>query len=243
MQPLRIISLCPSFTETLFDVGLGASIVGCTAFCIHPTEARQKAKVVGGTKNPNLDLIASLNPTHVIADLEENRADDIVWLKKHLPCHVFRISTVNDIFSFFDFIDLISTDKNTTQKFRLQIKELGASSPVSKPLNVFYPIWMNPWMSINKDTYIHDLLSLSGFRNVCGKMIEKYPTIKELLDLPTPDLVLLPSEPFHFKEEHLESIPWKNIPSLFVDGEMICWYGSRTPMGWSYLKRLRLSVN
>lgn len=242
-SPQRIISLVPSQTELLFNLGLGERVVGITKFCVHPEEWFRTKTRVGGTKKLHLDVIRELNPDLIIANKEENNREDIEALEKDFSVWV---SDVNDLDSAFDMIRSVAeiTDSDVSQLLR----EIEAGFADLKPLNlskrVLYLIWKNPYMAAGSDTFITDMLQRCGFENVVFET--RYPELTEqqMIDL-NPEVILLSSEPFPFKEKHikelLELLP--NAAIKLVDGEMFSWYGSRLKHAPTYFNSLLRSIN
>lgn len=243
-NPTKIISLVPSQTELLVDLGLEHLIVGVTKFCVHPKHLRISKKVVGGTKNISLEKIKAAQPDIVLCNKEENTKEIVEQLEAHFPVHVSDIETLDDalelILQYGKLFDCLmpasricSTIKKEADNFSNYIK----NRPIKR---VAYFIWKNPWMSVGSDTFIHHLLEKNNFKNVFEKQ-KRYPEIteKELQDA-NPELVLLSSEPFPFKENHIKEIqdilPKADVQ--LVDGEYFSWYGSRLQNSFVYFKSL-----
>lgn len=231
--PKQIISLVPSQTELLFDLGLDQEIIGLTKFCIHPIEKFAERTKVGGTKKLNIDLIKDLKPDLIIGNKEENTQSDIEELAADFPVWMSDIFTLDDamktIAQIGDLVDrqpeagylnhLISAGFN-------DLKTLALQNHIDK--KVAYLIWRKPYMATGKNTFIDDVLLINGMTNVITQ--ERYPsvTLAELKTLNC-ELILLSSEPYPFGEKHIEEIQ-ATIPNakiLLVDGEMFSWYGSR----------------
>ncbi|MFT6760480.1 MAG: ABC-type Fe3+-hydroxamate transport system substrate-binding protein [Psychroserpens sp.] len=236
--PQRIVSLVPSQTELLYDLGLGERVVGITKFCVHPDKwFRGKARI-GGTKKLNFEAIAALNPDLIIANKEENNKEDIERLEKQFPVWV---SDITDLESSLMMIEKIgevtgSDASKLVEEIRNGFAELKPIQPTSKTL---YLIWKNPFMAAGSDTFIHDLMNRCGFENVTGQ--SRYPELVEekVIQL-NPELILLSSEPFPFKEKHIQDLQ-ELLPKAtitLVDGEMFSWYGSRLKLAPSYLQSL-----
>jgi ABC-type Fe3+-hydroxamate transport system substrate-binding protein len=231
--PKRIISLVPSQTELLFDLGLDQEIIGLTKFCIHPIEKFAERTKVGGTKKLNIDLIKDLKPDLIIGNKEENTQSDIEELAADFPVWMSDIFTLDDamktIAQIGELVDrqpeagylnhLISAGFN-------DLKTLALQNHIDK--NVAYLIWRKPYMAAGKNTFIDDVLLINGMTNVITQ--ERYPsvTLAELKTLNC-ELILLSSEPYPFGEKHIEEIreAIPNAKILLVDGEMFSWYGSR----------------
>lgn len=239
--PQRIISLVPSQTELLADLGLGDRVVGITKFCIHPEEWRKTKAIVGGTKNFDFDMIRSLNPDLIIGNKEENYQEGIEELQKHFPVWMSDIVTIDDACQMILSIGDISDASEKASALIERIKNEFKSVVRLEPQSTLYLIWKNPWMGAASGTFIDEMLKLSGLRN-CLKSKTRYPelTSDEIGQL-NPELILLSSEPYPFKEKHMEELqmlcPTSKI--LLVDGEMFSWYGSRLLKFPTYLEDLR----
>lgn len=229
MSYQRIICLVPSLTELLVDLGLKNRIIGRTRFCIHPEEVVSDIEIVGGTKNPNIEKIQLLKPDLIIANREENRKEDIEELQSICEVIVTEIDTIENallwIYKLGEKLDI----KNTADELITHIHILIDKIPESEPLRTAYFIWKDPWMTIGKDTYIHDVMKRYRLINVFGQF-ERYPTtsLEELSGF-DPELILLSSEPFPFKSNHIEEIRefCPNSTIELVNGEWFSWYGSR----------------
>ena len=239
--PQRIISLCPSITETLFELGLEEQVVGRTRYCIHPESLVSKVQTVGGTKKVNAKKIAALQPDLIIAEKEENPREIVETLSKIHPVYTTEVKTYNDaltmIKSIGKLIDRETSALELTEAIERKFRgvESGAKSRVA------YLIWKNPYMAAGQDTYIHSMLERAGLANVFGDRPERYPEITmEDLSSQHPDAILLASEPFPFQEKHCKELQ-EHFPKtkvMKVDGE-ICWYGSRMIQAAEELNRLR----
>lgn len=247
--PQRIVSLVPSQTELLFDLGLGNRVVGCTKFCIHPGQMPKNVARIGGTKNPNLNKIASLNPDLVIANKEENNLDDINHIKK--TCAVW-VSDINTIESAINMIrevgaltGTVTQSEEIAGKVESQFKELKDACTALPTLKVAYFIWKNPIMIVGTDNFIDSVLALINLYNPWSFVPQRYPEISlsRLKKMPL-DYVLLSTEPFPFKETDCLEIASKLSPTkaILVDGEMFSWYGSRMLKMKDYLLNLRKSM-
>jgi ABC-type Fe3+-hydroxamate transport system substrate-binding protein len=236
-RPERIVSLVPSWTETLFAFGLKERIVGITRFCIAPPETAHVSKI-GGTKNPDIDAIAALAPDLVIANAEENRREDIEHLRS-LGVAVFTTyprkiaSAVESIMKLGTVVDC-EAQANTMARGivrEVSVIETGLGAWAKLRFRAFCPIWKNPWMSFNADTFAHDVLRLLGFNNIYASAGERYPrtTINEAIEL-RPDFVLLPDEPYEFRAKDIEELK-PLLPSplsrrvVLINGRDLHWYG------------------
>lgn len=250
--PRRIISLVPSQTELLFDLGLDEQVIGITKFCIHPNHWFKSKQRVGGTKQLNLPLIRSLLPDLVIANKEENVKEQVESIEQFCPVYCSDISTLADSFLMIDEIGKLTNTRSKASLLIDSIKnEFSTLEATAKPvIKVAYLIWRNPYMTIGADTFINDMLKLAGFENVFANR-NRYPEIS-IQELATAgvDVILLSSEPFPFKEKHLLEMktcwPQNNLqpfPHLkIVDGEMFSWYGSRLRHSANYFRKLRESL-
>lgn len=240
-SPKRIVSLVPSQTELLYDLGLGERVCGITRFCIHPEEWFRTKIRVGGTKQVKMELIRELQPDLIIANKEENVKEQIEALEKDWPVWV---SDVNNLAQALDMIRQIGEITNTAAKasiLRSEIKtafETAANNNI--PLRTAYLIWKDPWMSIGGDTFIHDMLEKAGLTNIY-QSYSRYPeiSIEELRSMNC-ELLLLSSEPYPFNEKHIaglqEQLPGTKI--VLADGEMFSWYGSRLLQSPAYFQKL-----
>jgi ABC-type Fe3+-hydroxamate transport system substrate-binding protein len=239
-SPARIISLVPSITEYLYDLGLGERVVGITKFCVHPKIWRKEKEIIGGTKNQHLKKIKALNPDLIIASKEENVKSYVEKLGKNCPVYV---SDVNDFNSAIEMMKDVGSlvDKkieaeNLTKNVQNQFQSLEVAR---RKLKVAYCIWKNPWMWAGSDTFISEMLSYSGFENIIKK--ERYPEVEmDEIVKAKPEFIFLSSEPFPFQDKNIEELkadfPKANF--IIVDGEMFSWYGSRMLKAPDYFKSL-----
>jgi ABC-type Fe3+-hydroxamate transport system substrate-binding protein len=225
----RIISLVPSLTELLFDLGLSNEVAGRTRFCIHPEDEVESVKIIGGTKNPDLDKIRELQPDLIIANREENRKEDVEALMSEFNLLLTDINTIED--AFLAIHDIGEATGKTNQALKLiqdcqfELDQIN----FEHELNVAYFIWRQPWMVAASGTYIDDVLERWGLKNVYSD-VNRYPEVDESdLKRRYPDLILLSSEPYPFKEKHIQELkefcPAADIQ--LVNGEWFSWYGSR----------------
>ena len=238
--PQRIVSLIPSVTETLFALGLDEAIVGVTVYCVEPRAGVARKTRVGGEKNPKLELIRELAPDLVIANVEENLKTHVDRLREWgIPVWVTYPRTVAEgIGMVRELGELTATRTRAAaiaDELEALLAEVHARTAGSPPVPVFYPIWRAPYMTINADTYVHDMLAVCGGRNVFGARPERYPTISlEEVRAARPDVIVLPDEPFRFRAIHLRDFaPYPDIPAVargrihLMDGKLFCWYGPR----------------
>jgi ABC-type Fe3+-hydroxamate transport system substrate-binding protein len=239
-KPHRIVSLVPSITETLFHLGLADAIVGVTAYCVEPRAGVAGKTKVGGQKNPKLDVIRALSPDLVIANVEENLESDVAGLRSGgVAVWVTYPRTVAEgIGMIRELGDLTGTRDRAeplAASLETRLAEVRADTNGRAPVDVFYPIWRNPYMTVNADTYIHDMLAVCGGKNVFGDRAERYPTITlDAVAERRPRAIMLPDEPFRFRRRHIEDFTaYQEIPAVrdgrihLVDGRLFCWYGPR----------------
>jgi ABC-type Fe3+-hydroxamate transport system substrate-binding protein len=240
----RIISLVPSLTELIIDLGLKDKLIGRTRFCVHPKEAVENIPIIGGTKNPRIDKIMELNPDLIIANKEENRQQDIQMLREECPVEVTDIPTIKDALLAIHRLGKMLGVQKAAEILMDQIDNRLAERPKEKPIRTAYFIWKDPWMSIGGDTYIHDVMEHWNLVNVCAPQ-NRYPSIPpdELADY-NPELVLLSSEPYPFKEKHIPAVKevCPNARVLLVEGEWFSWYGSRMKHAFERLNVWREAI-
>lgn len=241
----RIISLVPSLTELLIDLGLINQLVGRTRFCVHPAQQVESIPIIGGTKNPRLDKIRQAAPDLVITNKEENRRQDVQKLMEDFEVEVTDISTIEDalitIHQLGQKLDVAEQSKSLIQSVQERLEE----RPAEPELRTAYLIWKDPWMTVGHDTYIHDVLRHWNMPNVFSGQ-QRYPKFKlDALKSYHPDLVLLSSEPYPFKEKHLaqieEACPAARV--LLVEGEWFSWYGSHMRHAFGRLNVWRKAIS
>jgi ABC-type Fe3+-hydroxamate transport system substrate-binding protein len=239
--PQRIISLVPSQTELLSDLGLENEVAGITKFCIHPEEWFRKKTRVGGTKQLNLEIIRQLRPDLIIANKEENVKEQIDELGKDFPVWISDVKNLDDAYVMIKQVGLITNKEHQSNKIIIQIKEnfTRLQTPNSR-LQTAYLIWQNPYMTIGGDTFIHAMMEKAGFENIFSDK-KRYPEITiEEMQYANCQLLFLSSEPFPFKEKHRDELQ-KKLPGtkvILVDGEMFSWYGSRLQFAPAYFQQL-----
>ncbi|OON68713.1 ABC transporter substrate-binding protein [Hymenobacter sp. CRA2] len=240
--PQRIVSLVPSQTELLFDLGLGERVVGVTKFCVHPAEARQRATVVGGTKNFHFDKVAALKPDLILGNKEENYQEGIEQLAAQYPVWMSDIVTLADALDMMRRVGLITGTKTRAEQLSAGIAaSFGALAPAEPLVTAAYFIWRHPYMAAASGTFIDEMLPYAGFRNVLGHLT-RYPEISaEQLAEANPQVILLSSEPYPFQDKHMAEFqaicPTARV--LVVDGELFSWYGSRLQHSAAYFQQLR----
>lgn len=237
---MKVISLVPSITEALFDLGLTENeVIGRTKFCIHPKEKIQKIEKIGGTKNLNIKKIKILQPDLIIANKEENDKTQIEELSIDFNVLITDISNLVEQNQMLEDFGILFKKEKEAGHYKLKISEVLEKSCVPGNFKAAYLIWKNPYMTVGSDTYIHDVLTKIGFRNVFQNR-KRYPEI-DLSDLAEADVIFLSSEPFPFKQKHVEELkhifPDKKI--MIVDGEAFSWYGTRISKCENYFQTLK----
>jgi ABC-type Fe3+-hydroxamate transport system substrate-binding protein len=243
--PQRIISLVPSQTELLFDLGLDAEVTGITKFCVHPdTWFRNKTRV-GGTKQLHINKIKELQPDLIIANKEENVKHQVEELAKEFPVWISDINNLQDAYEMMQSIGEITAKQKQSETLITQIKtNFSQLQIVNSNIQTCYLIWKDPYMTIGGDTFINDMLNHAGFKNVFADKL-RYPeiNINELSTLNC-ELLLLSSEPYPFKQKHVEELQ-KQLPNtkiVLVDGEIFSWYGSRLLKAPAYFSKLQQQI-
>jgi ABC-type Fe3+-hydroxamate transport system substrate-binding protein len=234
----RIVSLVPSITELLCDLGLAEQLVGRTGFCIHPWETVKSIPKVGGTKDVLMDKVRALEPTHVVVNVDENLKEDAEELATFVP-HVVVTHPQGPLDNLYLYRQMGETFGVDAAAERLcgefEAAHARVTAAAREPRSVLYLIWRDPWMTVAPDTYIARTLELFGWHTVPSEATERYPEVD--ITAHEVDRVLLSSEPFHFKQEHLAEVevlvPGAEVS--LIDGEMTSWYGSRAIAGLDYL--------
>lgn len=247
--PSRIVSLVPSQTELLYDLGLDSEVVGITKFCVHPEKWFRSKTRIGGTKNAAIEKIKQLQPDLIIANKEENIKAQINQLEKIAPVWVSDVTTYEDAMQMILLIGSLTGKPDEAVLLHSRIHEqfsiLASSILHPAHLRTAYLIWKDPYMTAGGDTFIHSLLQKAGLKNVFDGY-KRYPetTVQQLKELGT-ELVLLSSEPYPFREKHIlelqQELPGTQI--RLADGEMFSWYGSRMQYAAPYLQKLYQSLS
>lgn len=241
-KPKRIVSLVPSQTELLFDLGLENETIGITKFCVHPKKWFRNKTRVGGTKTVHIESIKSLQPDLIIANKEENVKEQIEALSEIAPTWVSDIQNLDDAIQMIKDIGTLTQEANKAKEIITEIEQEFKQINILQNghRSTLYLIWQNPWMSIGEDTFINDMLERTGCINAF-KNLKRYPELTdEDIRNSNAAIVLLSSEPYPFKEKHIAMIqsllPEADIK--LVDGEMFSWYGSRLLKAPAYFMEL-----
>jgi ABC-type Fe3+-hydroxamate transport system substrate-binding protein len=245
--PKRIISLVPSQTELLYDLGLRDEVAGITKFCIHPEEWFRSKPRIGGTKKYDFEKIKALRPDLIIGNKEENEKVQIEELMKIYPVWMSDIYTLSDALNMITSIGTLTGKSKESMNLKLEI-ESGfnrfrgeISFAENERVSTAYLIWKKPFMAAGHDTFINEMLGLCGLKNVFETKTSRYPEFssEELINA-NPSVILLSSEPYPFKERHVqefrEILPEAKVK--IVDGEIFSWYGSRLLKAPDYFRQL-----
>lgn len=252
----RIVSLVPSTTESVCAFGAAARLVGVTRYCTEPAAEFAHAVRIGGTKNPSLERIAALAPDLVLGNAEENRAEDLAWLAARLPVLVQTPCTVLDAAAGLRELAQRLDCEEAAMPFLLRLEAQLAAAAVEnlgrRPVRVFYAIWAKPWMSINRATYIHDVLAHAGAVNICADEAARYPEIDPAtVQSRGPAVVLLPDEPWQFDAEAVEDFTRAQVFGTarlaLCRGRDFCWHGTHAADGlgqaMELVRRLRRTAS
>ncbi len=240
--PARIVSLVPSQTELLYDLGLEEETVGITKFCVHPEAWFRSKERVGGTKTVHAEKVAALKPDLIIANKEENVKEQIEALKTIAPVWVSDIKNLEDSLQMIRSVGAICNKESKAIQLAEAIRQGFASLPRSPSARkkIAYCIWRNPWMWAGSDTFISDLLNRCGWQNALENE-NRYPSLElNAIAAHNPQIIMLSSEPYPFRESHIAEVQsiLPDVKILLVDGEMFSWYGSRLLKAVPYLNTL-----
>lgn len=238
LSPQRIISLVPSQTELLFDLGLDERVVGITKFCIYPSQWYTSKPRIGGTKKVNIEAVRSLRPDLIIGNKEENTIEDIECLRKIAPVWMSDVNSYEEALSMIRSVGEMTETLSVANQLMNQIEASfqTLNSLTENKLRVRYLIWKDPYFQVGKATFIHAMLTKIGWENVCQNA--RYPEWKLTND--GMDVLLLSSEPYPFKESDLTWLKdqFPGVRIAIVDGELFSWYGSRMRLAPDYFKKL-----
>ncbi|GIV37190.1 MAG: iron ABC transporter [Cyclobacteriaceae bacterium] len=239
--PQRIVSLVPSQTELLSELCLDSRVVGITRFCVRPPEWKKHKTLVGGTKNFRPEIIRSLNPDLVIGNREENHREGIEALKKEFPVWMSDVINLESALDMIRALGNLTGCGNHAQALAAEIESGLAAMETLPRLRALYLIWKNPWMGAGSRTFIHQMMCLAGFTNVLENTPRYPPLTDDDIRRLAPEVVLLSSEPYPFREKHIAEIrqllPEARI--ILTDGEMFSWYGSRMLYFPDYIRQLK----
>jgi ABC-type Fe3+-hydroxamate transport system substrate-binding protein len=239
----RLVSLCPSITETLAEIGLGGRLVGVTRYCVRPREIVAPIPKVGGTKAVDMARIDELAPDVIFANAEENRKEDVEALSRRYTVHVSLPRTVSEIAPLVRELAAAARAPDAADPVAAQIDTLCGPGAPAGSFRYAYFIWKDPWMTVSGDTYVSDLFRYAGGINAFGDCDERYPEVTPAGVLARrPDVLFFSSEPYPFAEKHrpaIEAAFGKTRPIELVDGDDCCWHGARTRQGLKLMGELR----
>lgn len=248
-KPTRIVSVVPSQTELLFDLGLDEEVVGLTKFCVHPNDKWKSVQRVGGTKKLHFNVIDDLKPDLIIANKEENTQEEIERLAQKYPVWISDIRSIPAALEMIKQVGELVGKRGQAIQLADKIQlEWDGLKDKAKEIKVAYAIWNEPLMLAGNDTFIHEVLTWMGFENVALKFNDRYPSVSSLqLIQAEAEIVFLSSEPYPFDESHQKQFVRK-LPQIergfpLVDGEMFSWYGSRMLLATAYFKRLLMELS
>lgn len=245
----RIVSLVPSLTELLVDLGLAAALVGRTGFCIHPRQVVRHLPKLGGTKGFDIDKLRALQPTHVIVNIDENRREEVEALDDFVPqvivTHPLAARDNLDLYRLLGGVfDRAAQAAALAADFEREWTMLTTMTDALPRQRVLYLIWQQPWLGVARDTYISRMLAAAGWDTLPAASTLRYPEVDLTTIAAEADIVFLSSEPYPFREPHRRRLA-SELPATrvaLIDGEMVSWYGSRAIRGLAYLRQLRDSL-
>lgn len=248
--PKRIISIVPSQTELLYDLGLDEEVIGITKYCVHPKSWLESKTKVGGTKKLNFEKIQELKPDLIIGNKEENEKSQVLELMKHYPVWMSDIKTLEESLNMIESLGQITGKEKRAIEIQNNIREQFSHFKLQtlnfqlQTNSVLYLIWRKPYISVGHDTFIDHMLQICGLKNAFSAM-SRYPEVTtEQIQKAGPSLIFLSSEPYPFREKHIEELKsiCPNAKVVLVDGEMFSWYGSRLLYAPSYFERLLQNI-
>ncbi len=239
--PNRIISLVPSQTELLYDLGLDEEVVGITKFCVHPRHWFNSKTRIGGTKKVNLEKVIALQPDLILANKEENTRADIEYLAEKFPVWVSDIQTFEQALNMIESVGALCGKRTEANQMLMALRNEKATHHVAESLwkDALYFIWRDPYMLAGCDTFIDEMMRLAGFRNLIHA--PRYPILTAVaLQHYDPAYVLLSSEPYPFQQKHILELQtiFPRAKVILVDGELFSWYGSRMLQSFKYFSAL-----
>ena len=246
-QPARIVSLVPSQTELLYDLGLESETTGITKFCVHPAHWLRNKTRVGGTKNLNLEAIKKLAPDLVLANKEENVKEQIEALATHFPVWVTDVCNLDAALEMIEDIGMLTGKQAKAALLKHAVSNAFADLSKCEKIKIFrttYLIWQDPYLTVGGDTFINAMLEEAGFENIFADQ-KRYPEVRvDMLREAGCELLLLSSEPYPFAEKHVPPfqalLPRTKI--MLVDGGLFSWYGSRLLLAPAYFKNLQAQL-
>jgi len=242
--PQKVVSLIPSVTETLFEIGAGRKIAGITDYCIFPKDKVKDVAKVGGPKSVNKDLIDKINPDLIFMDPEENTLDDFEELRREYPIFVINVRTVEDSVEFLrsigELFELEQKAESFISRINRYLHDLRSKYKNAPARRILILIWKDPYYVPGSGTYITSLAETYGVVNVFADKTGYFRVEEEGIIGVSPDIILLPDEPYEFKDEDVSAFNrlFENSgakPKIrIVSGANLCWYGVRTLEGLKY---------
>ena len=232
--PRRVVSLVPSMTGSLFDLDLGDRLIGISEDCIHPADKVQLVSRVGGSYSPNIDHIISLQPDLVLLNYDENRVEDIEALQTaNVPVWSTGPRTVFDalnvlwnIMDIFDHPVMVPRVREIERAYDYT----GGAARAQNPVPVVALLGSDPWVTVNADTFSHDVLWVCGGKNVFADADVRYPEISlDDITATQPEVILIP-EGLNVNIEQLRAL---DVPAAhnehlpMIDGTLLTWHGTR----------------
>ncbi len=239
-KPLRIVSLVPSLTEAFYYFGLNEYVVGVTKFCELPLVKTPQPLKIGGTKNPSVERIRTLEPDVIFASKEENDQKDVEALAKFCSVIVTDIKNINDNIEFLKNTGKLFEKTSISDKINIKLISHYIYKMPEKDKTVVYLIWKDPLMTVGGDTFINDMLLHAGLNNLYNHTT-RYPIVEEKeLGIKAPAYILLSSEPYPFKDRHIKQFTEKFPKSkvILADGQMFSWYGIRPLFAPDYFRKM-----
>jgi len=242
---VRVVSLCPSITESLVALDAANALVGVTRYCIHPREALAGIPRMGGTKNPDLAAIRAAKPDLVFCNSEENREEDISVLRRDFAVDVSHPRTVEEIPGLLRHFGTLTGKEREAEEISLKVEQALERVDSEARFRFVYLIWKDPWMTVGPRTYIADLLRHAGgvlsLEEKNGEGPDYPATDESAIVACAPDVLILPDEPYRFRER--DAAFWRErLPAssrvVLVPGDDFCWHGVRTMRGIAAARRL-----
>lgn len=238
--PRRIVSLVPSQTELLIELGVADRLAGITRYCVHPAGVVESINKVGGTKRLDVNAIVALQPDLIIANKEENEEQAVTELARHCPVWISDIANLADALDMIGAVGRLVGKGEQADAMKRDIERSWKGVDARARGSAAYMIWRKPWMAVAGNTFIDDVLTRIGFGNAFAGL-SRYPEVSlARLQKAQPDVVMLSSEPFPFAARHIDEVS-RALPDarvVLVDGEMFSWYGSRLSLAPAYFQSL-----
>lgn len=237
-HPRRVVSLVPSLTETLFDFGAGDDVAGITDFCIFPPGVDRPR--IGGTKTPKIEAIRALRPDLVYMNVEENLPRHADEIERFAPVFATEPKSVDDVASLIATLAAIHGRVERGAQLAADLSR-ARDAAAGAAFTFACAIWKKPWMWCGGDTYVSDLITCAGGRNVVGDRL-RYPAadLAEVTAL-RPEVIFLPDEPYLFTADDAREIEGAKVIGPFA-GHLFTWHGTRTIRGLEFLRTALLAV-